>query len=179
MKIFQIIVISVSIIITIIAFLIFAGILPGLGPRGEGQIGEISFWGTLAEKIISPVLEEFSQNYENIKVGYRQIDSKIYIDELIKALAAGTGPDVFLLPQDQIIKQKDLVFVLDAKTYPLRTFHDNFADISELYIRPEGIAGLPLYIDPLVLYWNRDLLEMLVWCSRQNSGMNFCKAPRN
>ncbi len=159
MKLLQFIIIAASIIIAIVALLIFGGILPGFRLGQGGQSGEISFWGTLPEKNLSPVLEDFRQRFQNIKVDYRRIDSKNYIDELVKALAAGQGPDVFMLEQDQIIKQRDLVFVLDAKTYPLRAFRDNFADISELYARPEGITGLPFYIDPLVLFWNRDLFR--------------------
>lgn len=139
--------------------LIFSGILPGFGPNAPGQTGEISFWGTLPSENLSPVLNDFSQRFKNIKVDYREIDPKIYIEELISALASGLGPDVFLLPQDQIIKQKDLVFALDSTTYPLRVFRDNFADLANLYARPEGIVGLPFYIDPLVLYWNRDLFR--------------------
>ena len=155
----QIIIITFSVIIAVVALLIFAGIIPGFRMETPGEAGQISFWGTLPRENLAEALNNFSQKFHSIKVEYKAIEDKNYIDELIKALASGSGPDVFLLPQEQILKQKDLVYFLDSKTYPLRIFRDNFADLAELYVRPEGIAGLPLYIDPLVLYWNRDLFR--------------------
>ena len=148
-----------SVILAVIALLIFSGIIPGFGPETGSQSGQISFWGTIPQSAINPVLSDFVQRFRNIKVDYREVDSKTYSDELVRALASGAGPDVFVLHQDQILKQKGLLYFLDSKTYPVRAFRDNFADISELYIRPEGVAALPIQIDPLVLYWNRDIFR--------------------
>lgn len=155
----QIAIITFSIIVAVVALLIFGGILPGFRATAPGEAGEIAFWGTLPQKTLASALEDFSRRFRNIKVEYKEIDAKNYINELVGALAAGQGPDVFLLPQDQIVRQRDLIFTLDSKTYPLRAFRDSFADIGELYVKPEGVIGLPLYIDPLVLYWNRDLFR--------------------
>lgn len=155
----QIVIITFSIIIAVVALLIFGGLLPGFRATAPGEAGEISFWGILPRETLAPALEDFSRRFRNIKVEYKEIEPENYIDELVGALAAERGPDVFLLPQDQITRRADLIFTLDSKTYPLRAFRDNFADIGELYVRPEGVIGLPLYIDPLVLYWNRDLFR--------------------
>ncbi|MEK7567151.1 MAG: extracellular solute-binding protein [Patescibacteria group bacterium] len=155
----QIIIITGSIVLAAVALLIFSGIIPGFGFETQGQAGQISFWGTIPGATLAPVLSDFGQRFRNIKVDYREIDSKIYIDELVQALASGQGPDVFILPQDQILKQKDILHFLDSGAYSLRVFKDNFADLAELYVQPEGITALPIQIDPLVLYWNRDLFR--------------------
>lgn len=155
----QIIIITGSIILAVIALLIFSGIIPGFGPQGQDQAGQISFWGTIPKNAMGPVLSDFAQRFRNINVDYRELDPKNYTDTLVQALASGSGPDVFILHQDQILKQKGLLYFLDSKTYPVRVFRDNFADVSELYVRPEGVAALPVQIDPMVLYWNRDLFR--------------------
>ncbi len=155
----QIIIITASVILAALALLIFSGILPGFNGGEPGETGRISFWGSIPQSSLAPVLNNFAERFGNVRVDYKEIDSKSYIDELIRALASGAGPDVFILPQDQILKQKDLVYPLDSRTYPIRAFQDNFADLAGLYVRPEGIVGLPFAIDPLVLYWNRDLFR--------------------
>lgn len=155
----QIIIIAGSIILAIVALLIFSGVLPGFRTAPVGEAGEIAFWGTIPQSALGPILSDFGQRFQNLKVTYREFKEETYISELVDALASGRGPDVFLLPQEEIIKQKERVFALTSEVYPLRAFRDNFINIAEIYARPEGILGLPLQIDPLVLYWNRDLFR--------------------
>lgn len=157
MNTFQTIIIVVSIILAVLALLIFSGILPGFRTAPQGEAGEINFWGAIPQAALAPALADFSRRYQDIKINYRELEEKTYINELVDAMAAGKGPDVFILPQDQIIKQKDKILALDSQTYPLRTFRDNFLDLAEIYISGGTILGLPLQVDPLVLYWNRDL----------------------
>lgn len=154
----QIIALSVAILLGVAALLIFAGILPGLNPA-PAESGEISFWGTMPEKLAQVLISDFNQRFKDIKVNYRELKPDAYIADLVNALASGAGPDVFLLPSEQILKQKDKVVILNSTVYPLRAYRDNFADIAEIYALPEGIVGLPFEIDPLALYWNRDLFR--------------------
>lgn len=153
----QIIIIGVSVILAIVALLLFAGIIPGFRAGQPGQVGEISLWGTIPQKLLAPALGDFRLRFKNITVTYREFKPETYIDELVNALASNRGPDIFLLPQEQILKQKDKVFILTSEIYPLRVFRDNFLDLAGIYETNEGIVGIPLRVDPLVLYWNRDL----------------------
>lgn len=155
----QIIIIAVSVVLAVIALLIFGGILPGFRRAPPGQTGEISFWGPVPETVFSQALADFDTRFRSISVTYREIKSEIYTEELINALASGRGPDVFVLPQDHIVKHKDKVFILTQDTYPLRAYRDNFLELATVYVTPEGIIGLPFQVDPLVLYWNRDLFQ--------------------
>ncbi len=41
--------------------------------------------------------------------------------------------------------------------YPERTFKDTFIQEGELYLTKDGIIGFPFTVDPLVMYWNRDI----------------------
>lgn len=155
----QIIAISVAILLAVAALLIFSGILPGFRPTSPSESGEISFWGAMPKELANLLVSDFNKRFKNIKVNYRELKSDTYIIELVNALASGAGPDVFILPQEQILKQKDKIFILDSTTYPLRAYRDSFLDLAEIYVMPEGIVGLPIEIDPLVLYWNRDLFR--------------------
>jgi multiple sugar transport system substrate-binding protein len=79
--------------------------------------------------------------------------------ELIAALARGAGPDMVLLPQDLIVKQMDKFYPIPFKTYSERLFRDSFIEEGELFLIPEGVIGLPLLVDPMVMYWNRSIIS--------------------
>jgi ABC-type glycerol-3-phosphate transport system substrate-binding protein len=66
---------------------------------------------------------------------------------------------MILLPQDLILKQLDKYYLIPYTTYSARTFKDSFVPEGELYLRPEGIVGLPFSVDPLVMYWNRSMFS--------------------
>jgi multiple sugar transport system substrate-binding protein len=62
-----------------------------------------------------------------------------------------------LLPQDLILRQADKFALLPYENYSERTFKDSFIEGSEIYMTPSGIIGLPFSVDPIVMYWNRDI----------------------
>ncbi|MBI2038702.1 MAG: extracellular solute-binding protein [Candidatus Niyogibacteria bacterium] len=155
----QYVVIAVSLVLAVVALLLFTGVIPGFRSGSGGQSGEITLWGPLPQAYFAPALSDFHNRFKNIRITYREMRPDTYIEELVDAFASSRGPDVFLLPHDQIEKQKERVFVLTSDIYPLRAFRDGFLDSGDIFTSPEGIAALPFYTDPLVLYWNRDLFQ--------------------
>lgn len=146
----------------IIAFLIFAGALPGLrDARFRDLTSPIAFWGTLPRQVVIPLIEEFNDKEEtNIKIEYTQFSEEEYLQKTISALAAGTGPDIWILPQEHFIENITKVLLLGPKSYPERDFRQNFFDGTEIMIWPPGrIAGIPFTSDQLVLFWNRELFR--------------------
>jgi ABC-type glycerol-3-phosphate transport system substrate-binding protein len=43
--------------------------------------------------------------------------------------------------------------------FTARQFKDTFIEGSEVYMAPEGVLGMPISVDPLVMYWNRQLFQ--------------------
>lgn len=157
----QIIIIIVFVLAALIAVLIFSGILPGFGGGGGGgKVPDVSLWGTFPEAKIRNVISEFNKNNKDyFQIKYFEKKPAQYESEIINALASGAGPDIWILTQDLVLRNKDKVFTLPLEYYKERDFRDNFIDSSELFInsRDKTIIGLPLAVDPIVLYWNRDL----------------------
>lgn len=146
----------------IIAFLIFAGALPGLrDTRFRDLTSPIAFWGTLPRQVVIPLIEEFNDTEKaNIKIEYTQFSEEEYLQKTIGALAAGTGPDIWMLPQQNFIENITKVLLIGPKSYPERDFRQNFFDGTEIMIWPPGrIAGIPFVSDQLVLFWNRELFR--------------------
>ncbi|HEU0081206.1 MAG TPA: extracellular solute-binding protein [Candidatus Paceibacterota bacterium] len=149
--------------------LIFTGVLVAFGIGGailfavskntsnQGAPATV-MWGTLKAGAVSALLSDVSADYRSsLNVTYVQKDADSFESDLIAALARGAGPDMVLLPQDLILKQLDKFYVVPFSSYSERSFKSSFIQEGELYLTPEGIVGFPFSLDPLVMYWNRDI----------------------
>lgn len=156
-SIFQIVVLAVFVVLFILGFLGFSDKIPL--PKGKGDVnyGEITFWGTLPAQTMNGVIEGKLRNDKSIAITYVQKDKATISRELVEALARGEGPDIFMLSEDEILKNLDKVTLIPYETYSERAFKDAFIEEGELYLSSHGIAALPFIVDPLIMYWNRDI----------------------
>jgi len=121
---------------------------------------EVSVWGTINSTTFNDFIKKIDQdNKKTLKIKYTQKDIKTLDSELVEAIAIGKAPDTVLLPQGFIKRYKDKVYLIDSKTIPERTFRDTYIQESELYINPDGIFAIPFFVDPLVMYWNKDIFS--------------------
>ncbi len=160
MNTFQTVILGVFVFFLVLGFLAFSGILPFLnGSKGETGIGgTVNVWGSLPREYITPAIRALNQKNKDIyAIAYREIREENFDTTLVEALASNTGPDIILLPQDLIIRHQDKVFPISYKNFSERDFKDTFIEEGELYLRDDGILAFPFSIDPLVMYWNRDM----------------------
>jgi ABC-type glycerol-3-phosphate transport system substrate-binding protein len=130
-----------------------------IAKRGDNEAApRVVMWGTLENTQVTALIADISKDKKNtFNVGYVQKNSETFENDLIQALARGQGPDMVLLPQDLILKQRDKFYLTPYNNYSERTFRDGFIEEGELYLDQNGIIGFPFSIDPMVMYWNRDL----------------------
>lgn len=159
MNTFQVTFIGIFIFILIIGVLIFAGILPGFRAPSGGVGGTVVWWGTVPEDTVQPVLAPLQDAHKDeFTLVYVYKDPRRLESDLLEALALGKGPDLVSMPQSLLYRQSDKLWPIPFETFPLRTFQDTFTRGSDIYINQNGVLGLPLTVDPLVLYYNQDLL---------------------
>lgn len=160
---FQIILMAAFGFIAVVAVLIFSGVLPGYKNKGaqKGPVVPISLWGTLPKKQIDGVISAVNKEKKAYKITYSEYPDSSYENEVVNALASGEGPDFWIISQDIILKNKDKISSIPFAYYPERSFRDNFVDISNLFLDPKngGLAAFPFLIDPMVMYWNKDLFS--------------------
>lgn len=145
-------------VFAIVGVIFFAGFSGSGG--GKTPIGSVVIWGTLDARTMNDILKEVRNVRGDFDtVTYIEKDESTFDIEFVNALAAGTGPDLILLSQASILKHRDKIINVSYDIYSQRTFKDTFIEEGELYMTPEGILGLPFTIDPMVLYWNRDILS--------------------
>lgn len=141
------------------AFIVIGMMIFAFGGRGSSvPVAQIVIWGSLPELSFKQVFAKSSlSNSETIKVTYVQKNPKTFDAELVEALASGTGPDLMFITQDSIWKNNNKIFTIPFTSYPERSFRDTFAEEGELFLMSTGPIAIPFSIDPLIMYWNRDI----------------------
>lgn len=152
---FQIIFFGTLIVIVLAAVIIFS-----LGRTSNTTHNTVVMWGQVSSSDFAKLQQNIKEKTgTDLNVNYVQKTPAQLDSGLAEAIAAGTGPDLILLPQDLIVKQGNKILPISYQTYSERTFKDTFIQEGELYLTSAGILGLPFQVDPMVLYWNRDMLS--------------------
>ncbi len=154
-SIFQIVLMGIFAFFIVVAVFIFAG----LGNIGtEQSIGTVTLWGTYNQDMMDEyitILNETDETAGNIK--YEYIPEDNFHDELVEALANGTGPDLFIIDQSYILRHWNKIAPISYDNITRRDFMNTFIEESELFLSDSGIIGMPFALDPMVMYWNRDI----------------------
>lgn len=152
---FQIVVLGIFAALTLIGVGVFAA--SGGFTSGEA-VGQVVVWGTEDTYVVQEVITELRINDKAFQeVYYVEKNPATYATELINAMAAGQGPDLFLMPQAELSAFEDKVLAVPYKEISQNIFINSYIDAAQVYLTPGGILALPFTIDPLVMYWNRDM----------------------
>ncbi len=154
---FQIILLAVFGALAVAGVMVFAFAVGG--DRDANTIGKVVIWGTFDKAAFNTVLEQAMQaNPDLQQVSYVHKDSASYEQDLLNALAQKTGPDMFILRSDYAVKNEPKISSTPYDQISQVEFQTAFVDATDVYLGPRGVIGIPFAIDPLVLYWNKDLL---------------------
>ena len=153
------------IVLVLFALLILSGLLPGLKEK-ETFRANLEMWGFENEAFWKEFIsQKRGPAVEGITVKYREIPEEEYESALINALAEGMGPDIFMLEDSQIFKHKNKIEPLKTgegveslSTVSAENFKNTFVDaIHAGLIGINGeILGVPLFLDTLALFYNKD-----------------------
>jgi len=149
-----------TIILGIFGFFIIAGLLAIalVKQKGGPEAVSLSIWGSIPQAAVEDVLRATFTS-ETMRVSYRVIPEESLDQTLIEALAAGKGPDMVLMPLELLSRYRDKLQLIPYGTYTERTYKDTFIQEGDLFLFPKGVIAFPFYLDPLIMYFNRDLLD--------------------
>lgn len=146
----------------------------------------LTVWGTRPETYFRGAFSTYTATRPYVTLKYTQVTQTDYRSQLIEAWALGTGPDIFLFPADELlsyqdfmapapatttnytyettkqfgIKEETVITKNDVRGPSVSSLKQDFVDTAATDLVIEGkVYGLPLSIDTLVLYSNRDLLN--------------------
>lgn len=158
MRPFQIVFMAGFALLAFVGLFMFAN-YSGFG-GGKATVGEVTIWGTLpADRFEQGLSTLVRAHKEYGNVTYVAKSASTFETDLAEALASGKGPDLILITQEQLLSQTAKITHIDFnKDLTERAFRDSYVPIFEKFITDTGTYGIPFAVDPLIMYYNRDLL---------------------
>jgi multiple sugar transport system substrate-binding protein len=155
---FQIIILVVFIAAAILGVLVFSGAIP-IGKTGAGSLGTVVLWGTVPAQVMNAPITAFNTANTEFTIKYEEHSPDTFNQDLLEALADGTGPDLFFLPDNLTYQYSNRIFTIPFSSYPLANFENTFAGAGNVFLNDKGIMAFPMTIDPLMMYYNRSILD--------------------
>ncbi len=151
------------VVILSVVFLVFGFFLPKLFDALKSEKVEIVYWGVGLDKMdIGPIISDFESKYPEIKITYLSQDIKQYRERIVARIANKTGPDIFRFHNTWIPMLSTVLLPLPENVITKEDFTKNFYQITkEDLMRNGAIYGVPLEIDTLSLYINKDFFNAL------------------
>lgn len=157
---FELALVIVFVVLAVVSLVLFAGFQPANdAPSGSSVSGEITIWGTMPGSGMEDMLEMYQNSYESYQqVTYRYIAREQFNDVLINALADQNGPDMVVFSHEQLAELRPRLFPESYEFFPLPDVRQLYIDGAEIFALSDGLQARPLAVDPLMMYWNRDIL---------------------
>lgn len=150
-------VIAVVVVMVISAIVLVGG--QGKNNKDLPKI-ELTWWKPFQDRQdFSDLIAEFHEIYPNVTIKYVKKDIQNYEEDLLNAIASGNSPDIFTIHNDWLPKHIDKMASMPDKVMTLRQYQDTFVDVAASdFVKEQKIYALPLSIDVLALYYNKDIL---------------------
>ena len=151
-----------------IALMLLVTVVIILRDTGSGtNQATLEFWGVYDTKQdFAKVVTSFQAINSGIKVNYKQFSYEDYEKSLIDALAAGAGPDIIMIQNTWLAKHRTKFVPMPASEkdknpfITAKEFQDQFVDVAYNDLVYQGkIYALPLYVDTLALFYNKDMFN--------------------
>jgi len=134
--------------------------------KGGGNVlsANLTVWGLDDVKVFTPFFSSYAQLQPKIKINYVQVKSDEYDSKLLEALALAHGPDVFIVRSGSLLKDKAKLAPVNPTQFNLIKVQ-GFADVvgsknyGSDFVYKNRIYALPLYLDTLALFYNRDMFN--------------------
>lgn len=156
---FQLIIIIVFVAAGIFGILVFSGVIPIGNSNSNNTSGTVVLWGTIKKDTMNPLINEFNKANTTFTTKYVEKSADTFDQDLLEALATGTGPDLFFLPDNLAFHYSNKITVIHFQSFPLANFKNTFASAGEVFLTSKGLLAFPLSIDPLMMYYNRSILD--------------------
>jgi multiple sugar transport system substrate-binding protein len=153
---FQLILMVVFVLFAFVGLYLFTT-FKGFG--GGTSIGKVVVWGTLPSQALTQEIGAITTADKGFgSVTYVQKQATTFDVDLANAIASGNGPDLILISQEQLLTEESRVRLIPFSAIPQRTYLNTYLPEDNLYLTPDGTYGIPYVLDPLVLYYNKNIL---------------------
>src|SRR3989344_6070918 len=158
----QLIAIGIALVLAVIAVLVLTGVLPGLRDREAGREAVLNMWGFKQEDTLQEIIGKYREDHPNVSLNYNRKTVENFESDLLNVLARGEKevPDIVVFPSDYLKKHGDKLSSAPPLLITEREVSQQYIDAAYNFVTPKKeVLGLPLYAEPLLLYWNKDLFS--------------------
>lgn len=157
---FQTILLVIFGVVFAAAVFIFSGLINiGSGSKSSTTPqGTVVIWGILPDSAIAPYLDNFNISSNDYSIRYEYHAPSSLAQDLTVALSNNAQPDLVIYSSELLSSIKNRLYMIPYAAYSERTYRDTNIDGAQIFLTKDGIAGMPLVVDPLVVYYNKDIL---------------------
>jgi len=140
-------------------------IISALWPKKTVKPAYLVVWGVYDEEdVFKEQIIEYTKQNKGIVVKYEKKNPVTYEEDLIRAFAENKAPDIWMMHNTWLPKYKSLIKefpqTLSKEILPFETFRNSFVEVVEKdFSENNKIYGLPLYVDTLAMYYNKDFFN--------------------
>lgn len=151
----------VSIFVT--SLLVFS--LSGCGLKKQVGVSykmNLEVWGVFDDQDdYSEIFKKYQEvNPQIEQISFRKLPPDTYEEDLVEALAAGKGPDIFFIQNNWLPGFQDKLALAPTEIVNVQMVEQEFVDaVSEDFLIDNGIYALPLSVDSLALFYNKDIFN--------------------
>ncbi len=105
------------------------------------------------------IISAYQAKHTNVTIEYTKKNIENYEADLLNALAAGTGPDIYSINNTWVPRYMDKITPAESKVYTVADYRKTFVDaLSNDLIKDNKIYGTAMWVDSLGLYYNKDIM---------------------
>ena len=120
----------------------------------------VVIWGTLPADTFERVIDEIGDKDSSYRtVSYRYVDPNNFDETFLNALADQKPPDAILMSHEKLVEHRSRLQSIPYESFPERDFRNRYIDGASIFAMRDGVYAFPLMVDPLVMYWNRDIFS--------------------
>lgn len=149
---------KVSVIVAVAA-LVFISAGCGGNQTKAGPV-TIKIWKPFVDSDkMQSIMSAYQAKHSNVTFEYTKKNIENYETDLLNALAAGTGPDIYSINNTWLPRYMDKVTPATEKVFTVKEYKETFVDsmVNDL-IKDNKIYGTAMWVDSLGLYYNKDLM---------------------
>lgn len=124
----------------------------------------LEVWGVFDDTgAYAPAIQAYKKINPNVDtISYRKLPVETYHDDLINAFASGKGPDIFMIRNSWRVPFEDKTAPAPATLISEQEYRNRLVDVAaDDFIGTDSqIYGIPLSVDSLALYYNKDLFNV-------------------
>jgi multiple sugar transport system substrate-binding protein len=132
----------------------------GGGPKSNKEQVTLKIWKPFVDSgKMQSIITAYTTLNPNVQIEYVKKNIDNYEADLLNALAANEGPDIFSINNTWLPRYLDKTTPAPDSVFTFKDYRDTFVDVlTQDFTKDNKIYGTALWVDSLALYYNKDIL---------------------